>query len=97
MEYLPPDEKALELAQKREDETKPKRKRKWFLNLMFLLALVVIAGIVWSQYQAPQLRQNEFQFSYGRPLPTDSQTYLRYGRQYEDVIKDLCFAHPYHG
>ena len=85
MEYLPPDEKALELAQKREDETKPKRKRKWFLNLMFLLALVVIAGIVWSQYQAPQLRQNEFQFSYGRPLPTDSQTYLRYGRQYEDV------------
>lgn len=86
MEYLPPDDKAMKIASMTSVSNQPpKKKRKWLLNSLFILALGAIIVIYWFQNQKPQLRQEEFSFSYGTGIPTGSRSYFSYGRQYKDV------------
>lgn len=55
-------------------------------GLIVVLATAFYAGN--HIYQRPHIKQSRFAFSIGEAIPTDSQTYLSYGSQYEDVEFD---------
>lgn len=70
-----------------------KRKQKYIICSIIILTVMIIIALIFminfkNSHRKPEVKEDVFTFSYLEEIPTNSDAYLAYGDQYEDVSFD---------